>query len=216
MSFTDQQRNGLDTLLNEADLLGFEVDPDRKIGSATFNILTLPEVGPAPTDSRYQLLLHPVTRVVASLRQTQHESEREVVKSFALEELLRVVESFGGQPIYGWEFFDVHDKTLAEIAGRVSLDWPPGNESASHSLSVFQSSDDRILDFCIWFDSLLIRNADGEGVPIDVAIEGAERWWERMYAGDPRTDGRGIVPGSEIKHQSLASELFDYLRDRFR
>lgn len=216
MKLDDQQRQGLNTLLNEADLLGFEVGPESKIGTATFNVLTLPEAGPAPKDSRYQMLFYPVKRVVASLRQTECESECEAVKTFPLDELLSVVQSFGGQPIYGWSFFDVHEKTLAQMAGAVSLDWRSGDESMCHSISVFQEGEGRQLDLCVWFDSLAIRNPNGEKVPLDAAIAGAERWWNAMYAGDARTDGRGIVPASSVKMRSLLGEVFDFLRERFR
>jgi hypothetical protein len=59
MVLDEEQRHGIDVALNEADLLGFEVDPTRRLAAATFRVLTLPENGPAPNDRRVQFLLRP-------------------------------------------------------------------------------------------------------------------------------------------------------------
>src|SRR5262245_32108018 len=65
---TEEQCAGLNVALNEADLLGFEVNAERRMAAATFRVLTLPEIGPAPDDRRVQFLFRPVGRVAASLR----------------------------------------------------------------------------------------------------------------------------------------------------
>ena len=44
--------------LNESDLLGVEIDPDRRLAGATFRVLTLPTEGMPPEDRRVQLLLY--------------------------------------------------------------------------------------------------------------------------------------------------------------
>jgi hypothetical protein len=64
----DELRNDLGVALNESDLLGFEVDPDRRLAGATFRVLTLPREGMPPEDRRVQMLFRPVGRVAASLR----------------------------------------------------------------------------------------------------------------------------------------------------
>jgi hypothetical protein len=62
------------------------------------------------------------------------------------------VQRFGGQPIYGWEFFDQHEKELAKWGDRLSLDWRSGTDGLSRSITVFQESfgpKDAILDLCV-------------------------------------------------------------------
>jgi hypothetical protein len=217
MRLTEETKAGLDTLLYEADLLGFEIDPDRQIGAATFKLLTLPEVGPAPLDSRYQFLFSPVSRVVASMRRDGETRDGNKVKSFELEELLGVVESFGGRPIYGQSFFNVHEKTLDEIARRVSLDWRSGAGGDPDSISLFQESDGWTLDLCVWFESLVIRTPNGEEVSLDAVVADVQRWWKRMHERDPRTGGRGIAPYNRKSfHQSWARELFELVRNLLR
>jgi hypothetical protein len=57
LSLEEKQRLGV--ALNEATLLGVELDPERRLAAATLAVLTLPETGPGPRDSRVQLLFSP-------------------------------------------------------------------------------------------------------------------------------------------------------------
>ena len=191
---TEEQRNGLDIALNEAVLLGFEVDADRRLAAATFEVLTLPEPGPAPDDRRVQFVFHPVGRVAASLRNGRWDDSEASIVPFSINDLLTVVQSFKGLPIYGWEFIDTHNKELEKWGDRLSLDWTSGSDGVSHSITVFQDSEDRILDLCVWFDDLVIRNPARSTIPLDTFIAAGKRWWDALYAGDERTRGRGITP----------------------
>lgn len=191
---TEEQRAGLGVALNEATLLGVELDPSRRIAGATFWVLTLPESGPEPEDCRAQILFHPVGRIAASLRNGRWDDPDAEVVPFGVEELLSTVQSFGGLPIYGWEYIDLHEKRLEQWGDRLSLDWRSGNDGVSHSIALFQDSGDRILDLCIWFDELQIRDPAGNGIPVESFIAGGERWWDAFYAGDERTQGHGMAP----------------------
>jgi hypothetical protein len=198
MAACEELRNELGVALNEADLLGFEVDPARRIATATFRVLTLPAEGPPPADRRVQMLFRPVGRVAASLRNGFWNDEAAEVVPFSLDELLGVVESFRGYPIYGWEFFDIHDRELARWGNRRSLDWRSGRDGLSRSICVFQCSNGgpaRHLDLCVWFDALEVRRPDGSAIALEEFAAGGRRWWNAMFAGDKRTEGHGIFPG---------------------
>ncbi len=169
----------------------------RRFAAATFRVLTLPAEGPPPEDRRVQILFRPVGRVVASLRNGRWDDEGAEVVSFAPSELLSVVQSFGGQPIYGWEFFDISEKELARWSNRLSLDWSSGLDGLSRNMALFQScgaGPARHLDLCVWFDELEVRRPDGEVVPLAEFAGGGRRWWDGMYAVDGRTRGHGIFP----------------------
>jgi len=194
MSLTEEQRNGLDVALNESDFLGVEVDPERRIAAATFRVLTLPEVGSPPEDRRFQFLFNRVGRVAASLRDGSWDDPSAPVVPFFLEDLLSIVQSFGGLSIYGWEFIDVHEKELAKWGDRLSLDWNPGSPNCPHSITVFQEDGKRNLDICIWFEGLEIRNSNGSAVSIDDFVAAGKRWWDGFYKGDDRTNSYGMVP----------------------
>lgn len=191
---TEDQSNGLNVALNESDLLGIEVDTERRIAAATFRVLSLPEVGPPPEDRRFQFLFDRVGRVAASLRDGRWDDLSAPAIPFALEDLLSVVQSFGGLSIYGWEFIDVHEKKLARWGDRLSLDWASGGLISPHSITVFQEDEKRNLDICIWYESLEIRNSKGTVVSIDDFVAAGKRWWKGFYEGDDRTNSFGMVP----------------------
>jgi len=194
MSLTEEQRAGLNVALNEAELLGFEVDAERRIAAATFRVLRLPEIGPAPDDRRVQFLFRSIGRVAASLRDGRWDDPAAPIVPFALGDLLSVVQSFGGLPVYGWEFIDVHAKELGKWGDRLSLNWISGDDGRSHSITVFQESGNRILDLCVWFDEFEIRDSERHALPIDTFIAAGKRWWDAFYAGDERTKGYGMAP----------------------
>jgi hypothetical protein len=187
-------RIGLGIALNEADLLGFEVDAQNRVAAATFRVFTLPKKGPAPADSRVQLQFQPVGRVAASLRNGSHDDFNAEVVPFAVEDLLAKVQSFDGLPVYGWEFFDIHEKSIKKLGDRLSLDWRSGDDGNSHSISVFQSPGNRILDIWVWFDEMQVRDPEGNVIPIDSFIADGKRWWDAFYKGDERTRGHGMAP----------------------
>jgi hypothetical protein len=194
MELDEDQRSSLGVALNEADLLGFEVDPKTRVAAATFRILTLPEEGRPPEDPRVQFLFRPVGRVAASLRNGAWDDPEAEIVPFEIQELLEVVQSFGGQPIYGWEFFDVHEEALRQWGSRLSLNWRSGEEGVSHSICLFQDPGDRILDLCVWFDDFEIKSPTGDSISVAQFVAGGRRWWDGLHSGDPRTDGRGIAP----------------------
>jgi hypothetical protein len=192
MEISKEQTAGLGVALNEATLLGAEIDIDRRLAGITLSVLTLPLEGPPPLDSRIQMLLSPVGRVAASLRNGLWNDPNAKVVRFEIDQLLEVVEGFK-EPIYGWKFFDVEDD-FEEWKDRLSFDRCLGEGGRCHSLSLFQEGADRHLDLCIWFDDMEIRDASGRVLQLNEFIAGGERWWNAMSEGDARTEGAGIYP----------------------
>jgi hypothetical protein len=189
----------LGVALNEASLAGLEYSAKDNVAAATFVCLTLPADGPEPADSRRQFIFHRVGRIAASLRLGRWDDVDAAVEPFQVSDLLPVVQSFGCQPIYGWEFFNVHKKELSQWGKSLSLDLRPDNGSMKNSISLFQEAAkcDKHLDLCLWFESFAIRDANGNDIALDDFIAGGVRWWEAMHAGDKRTEGHGIVSAGE-------------------
>jgi hypothetical protein len=178
--------DGLGVAFNEATWLEAEIDEARRIAAITLDCLTLPPEGPAPEDSRVQVLLRPVGRVCAV-----HLSPTGSVLPLVLSQLLPTVQSFGGMPIYGWQFVDVAFTQPAQC----SLDLSLGSDGLTHNLYLFQEAGiPGDLDLWIWFDELSLHRADGTSVRLDDFIGGGRRWWDGLYAGDPRTAGKGVAP----------------------
>ncbi len=188
---SDESKAGLNVAFNEATLLGAEVDLNDRVAALTLNVLTLPEEGPPPDDCRIQVLMSPIGRVAASLYALSRDGQPRETEVFELSDLLQVVQTFR-QPIYGWRFFDMPED-FETWKDRVSFDHVLGEDGRSHSLTVLQDTGNRALHLRIWFDTLICKRANGDDVPLNAVIAGGRRWWDALYAGDPRTDGAGIV-----------------------
>ena len=139
-------------------------------------------------------MLSSVGRLVASLRLGTWNDPDADVASFAVDDLTAVVERFGGQPIYGWEFFDPAESDLESWSDRLSLDWGDRRSGMTNRLFLFQEGVNEHLDLCLWFDDLEIFDAAGQPLPVTVFCDGGQRWWTAMRQGDPRVAGEGIVP----------------------
>ena len=189
---TDKEKHGIGLAINEAKLLGVEVDTEKRVAGITLEVLTLSEKGPSPTDSRVLIVLHNVGRVVASKRMGHWDDDKAEVAKFEIRELLSVVKELGGLPIYGWDFIDVHEKDLKEWSDRLSFDWRKGPGGLKHTLSLFQEGWEEHLDIILWFDELFILSPKGYNISIEYFIAGGERWWDALQKGDERTDGKGI------------------------
>lgn len=192
MNFLKEQIYGLGVALNEATLLGVEAASERKLVGATFSVLTLPERGASPPDTRVQFIFNSVSRIAASLRLGQWNDRTAKVEKFEVEELLQVAESFRC-PIYGWEFFNL-DIAKFYWLDRLSLDWRQGDNSSANSFSFSQDGVNRHLNVCIWFESFIIKTPQGNEIALEEFIAGGKRWWDRLYNGDPQTEGKGIFP----------------------
>lgn len=109
MDLSDDQRHDLNVALNEATLIGVELDTQRRAAALTFAVLTLP-----PDD----------------------------------------VSQRRGEPAH----------------------WA------------------KELDLRIWFDELRVFTPEHEEIALDDFAAGGVRWWDGLYANDPRTAGHGIAP----------------------
>jgi hypothetical protein len=192
---SQEDKEGLGVAFEEAALLGAEIDSSTRRAGITLSVLTLPEVGDEPEDRRLQILLLNVGRAAASLRLGRWDDSSAPLVAFPPEKLLEHVQEFGGCALYGWEFFDIHERELSNWYGKFSFDVSYSTTDGNrHSLCLFQDGGDRFLDFCIWFDELLITNAAGQELPIEDVIAGGKRWWKALHEGDPRTASHGIFP----------------------
>jgi hypothetical protein len=190
--------------LEESRWLALDLHEMGKRVLLTFEVLALPEEGPPPTDALVVFVLDPVRRIAASLSFLD-ESKQRIARPLALKALPAVVKSFGGCPIYGWDFIDRSDDAFEEWSPHLSLDKTVSSEEGAHWIDLFQEgaepqaiaidpdNTDRILDVRIWFDSLRIRTLAGQDLDPEKFAAAGRRWWDAMQRGDPRT--RGPVHG---------------------
>jgi len=197
MRIPDETAQAIGVALNEASLLGMEWAAEQSVLWSTFSVLTLPETGPEPEDRRVVLSFENVGRVAMSCREGRWDDyEAEVIK-FKVDEILETIQSFGGQPIYGWEFINAEEKELKKWEDKLSLEILNSSGSTANRISLFQegATEKKHLDIWIWFESLRVLNPQKEEISIEDFSEGGKRWWDALHTGDPRTGNHGIIPG---------------------
>lgn len=200
MRIDDDTAAALGVALNEAALLGVEYSAEQNRVGVTLSVLTLPDDrSPEPTDPRRQLILTNVGRVVAALRKSRWDDLSALSVPFGIDDLLNVVQSFGGLPLYGWEFVNGDDHALAHWTGQPSLVLEPMDGSTTNRISLFRDSSDRHLNLWIWFEDLLVRDPAGAPIALSDFTADGKRWWDALHAGDPRTQGHGIIPGGQTR-----------------
>jgi hypothetical protein len=139
MHIDEHLAQGLGTALNESTLLGVEYDSARGLVGITVSVLTLPDnEAPEPADPRRQLILTIVGRLAAALRDSRWDDITVPPVPLEVSELLSTVQSFGGRPIYGWQFINYADPAWDIWKGRLSLDLQSGEGSQANRLMLFQ------------------------------------------------------------------------------
>lgn len=199
MALTLDQKQGLGVALNEATFLDASLDASTDVTQVTLRVLSWDESGDEPAYPTVKLMLIGTTRLRAALRNSiWHDRDADVV-AFNVEDLSEVIGSFGSTDLHGWDYIDREDGEWACWQRRLSLDHETSDADAPHYIHLFKEDwgpgPDRTLDLRIWFHDLSIESQSGEPILIDDFVRRGKRWWDAMYAGDPRTSSTGIVRG---------------------
>ncbi len=157
------------------------------------DVLSLPERGSMPPDRRRLLSLTGVSRVVASHRDGRWDAPSALTLPLQPSGVTRVIAEFGQLPVYGWDFINGGDRRFSRWKHRLSFD-VHCEGGGGHTLDLFQENGRRILDFRVWFDSLRMLDRRGTPIALTEFIRDGVRWWDALYANDPRTQGLGILP----------------------
>jgi len=195
VEISEDLRAGINRALNEADLMAVRVADDGSEATVVLRVLTLPRDGPEPGDRVRYLRCRPIGRVAASLRHGRWDDKSARVEHISPDQFSAVVASSVSQ-LYGWHFLDPPEDSWKHWRKRLSLDLS-FRERSDHVFEFFKdnlSDPVRHLDFRIWFDELEVFDQRSESISLQSFADGGTRWWDALYAGDPRTQGHGIRP----------------------
>jgi hypothetical protein len=193
----EDERDGLNVALNEATWAAISVDTTVRQARLLLDVLSFPAGGGTTGDSRVVVAVNQVGRVAASLRMGWWNDDAAEVIPLEVAGLDATVRSFGGCPIYGWQFIDPPEDSWSSWRGRLSLDARLGPGESPHVVDLFQeggSAQPRHLDLRIWFTQIRITTLDDRDIPLPEFIASGVRWWDALYAGDARARGKGICP----------------------
>jgi hypothetical protein len=120
-SISEDERDGLNVALNEAAWAGISVDAPPRRAGVLLEVLSLPADGAVAAGSQVVLTVNQVSRIAASLRMGWWNDTTAQVIPLVLEDLDATVRSFGGCPIYGWEFIDPPAESWSNWRDRLSV-----------------------------------------------------------------------------------------------
>jgi hypothetical protein len=195
MGFSEQELEGINLAIDEALLLDLALDLVLKSARITFEVFCISDKGEVPSDRRIVIHLKAISRISASLRHYDKNEKFIRTEKFDINNLEKIVKSFGGGGVYGTNFIRSGNDSLPAWAENVSLELSLGDDEGDYMIDLFQWNDSRKLDFRIWFNSLIIKKASNEEkISVDDFIAGGKRWWEAFNRNDPRTRGFGMFP----------------------
>jgi hypothetical protein len=196
-AISDDERDGLNVALNEATWGGISVNADARQACLLLDVLSLPADGGIAADNPVVVTVNRVSRIAASLRMGWWNDATAPVVPLELADLDATVRSFGGCPVYGWEFIDPPEESWSNWRDRLSVDACLDEQESPHVIYLFQeggSARPRHLDLRIWFEQIRITRRDERDIPLHEFIASGVRWWGGLHSGDARTSGKGIFP----------------------
>lgn len=208
MRIDEELKYRIGIALNEANLLGVEFDKEKNLVACSFELVTMDKDGNVPEDKRILLIFKPVGRFVASLRNGHWDDKNAVVEKFEPEDILEIIHSFKGLPIYGWDFINCGDKDFDTWKDRLSFDYSTeGNIGLTNTIDLFQEDDNRHIDLRIFFDDFEILTPKYESIDLEEFLENGKRGWDAVYSNNDKIDNYGIIPATAENKQKLKTSI---------
>ena len=203
--FSTDQIKGLNIALNEAEILGIELDKANCRIGMTLLPPSLDKDGNVPNERRVVLLFQPVGRFVASYRMGRWDDKDAPVVKFEPEQILEKIGEFQQHYISGWNFINSDKFKFDSWKDRASFDYSSGvEEGMAHTIDLFQDQSDKIIDIRIWFGDFKLYTPSYEPIAFQDFIDGGKRAWDSIYAGGEKAKQFGIqtgpVPYTNLDH----------------
>jgi hypothetical protein len=189
-------RTAVGVALNEADVLGIQLEPSGAWCDLLVHVLALPETGPLDPDARRVLRLVSPAQVRVLLQQDrfQRAGYGPVIPLTGLDQVEAFFASLAWSgSMYGWEFLDAPSLTR-DWPAQPSLSIEIRPQAGSHSLYWFnecgRAEGDARAAYCIegtvTFEDLEVRRADAALQPLDEFISDGDRYWQGLHNRDQR------------------------------
>ena len=197
MEWNDATREGLETALNESDVVGVRLHPAGAYVDVLLHVIALPKSGPLIKDGRRIMRFLGPAELRFLLRRDPVGEQSATQPAIPLADEAAVEEFFDalawGGSIYGWRFFDEPGLT-GDWPAEPSLHLPVRTECGAHLFYWFNEcgveKDGESEAFCIegtvTFDDLVVLDAEEREIPIETFIADGVRHWGAVYAQDER------------------------------
>ncbi|MBO9683460.1 MAG: hypothetical protein J7502_12460 [Flavisolibacter sp.] len=191
-------KEGLNYALNEASILGLDLDLSRRAVFVTFSPIAILTDGTLPADNRFLFAFRKVGRIAASLTPERDGKALEFEPSQLSDEL----DEFKNEQIYGWEFIDNGEKLFEDWQDNKSFDLILSNDfDKQHTIDLFQEDkcSNKSIDLRIWFQNIDIYDSGLQKVSIQTFNENGKRGWDKLYESGWTTNDSDL--GEKLKLQ---------------
>jgi hypothetical protein len=200
MKLSPEEITGLNTALNEAEIIGVKYDPITEVIKVTFLPVTVDKDGKVPEDRRVLLIFKPVGRIAAIYRMGKINDTTAAIIPFEAEKIGERFAEFPHLSIYGWDFIGTNSELPTFWGDQLSCDCKnPKSHGLSYSIDLFLDGLDRNLRTRIWFDDIEIYNPKREPVALQDFIDNGKRGWDAINNKDEVAKQFGIFPIDTIK-----------------
>lgn len=195
---------GINTALNESDVLGLKLSKDESALSILLHVISLPPEGPIDPDPRRILVLNRPSRIRVLLRNvTVGTGPERYGPPIPLADYAAIENFFDSltwlDSMYGWRFVDVDNSVMEDWPDEVSFEQAIQEGSSDHSLYWFaecgrQDENVRetfVIEGEVTFSDLAVLRASHEPVPLETFISDGKRHWEALHTGDERMSIEG-------------------------
>lgn len=181
MSDILQYLDGLNHALNEATVLGLDLDLEKRYVYVTISPIALLVDGSVPKDNRLLLAFENVGRIAASLTPGQTSK----AMAFEPSKLAEKFDEFKYEKIYGWEFINNGENLFKRWQEDKSFDLILlSNHDQQNTMDLFQEDkySSKSIDVRIWFEHFHIYDNELCPVEFETFISNGKRGWEKLYA----------------------------------
>lgn len=197
MRWDDATREGLETALNESDVVGVRLCPDSQYVDVLLHVHSLPPAGPLMKDGRRILRLTSPSELRFLLRRDPLGEQPATQPAIPMADLSAVEDFFEslawGGSIYGWRFFDEPELT-SDWPAEPSLAVTVSDSVTPHTFYWFNECgverDGYTAGYCIEgtiaFEDLQVLDASEREIPTETFIADGVRQWDALYAHDER------------------------------
>lgn len=205
MNWTEQTRTGLETALNEAEVVGLRVAPTDAACELLLHVHAQPTPAGTDPDPRRVLRLLRTSRIRVVLRADRLDGYGPAVPLAGPADVEAFFASLDGwEAMYGWEFLD--RPAPDDWPARPSLTVAPRPGPSPHSLYWFtdcRRGDGRYcIEGTIDFADLEVLRGDGTPEPVEDFITEARRWWEALSQHGAQSPAAAGTPSWRRRRQT--------------
>lgn len=175
MKISEKLKNGLDIVLNEAAILGLDLNEDENYLSCKLELL---QENGSEIPNYVTLKLENLKRYISAYK-TDIQNSKKIIQ-FHPNQIAEYLQNFIHKDIYGWEFFNVENSNFN--FDKLSFEYiTDTNYTNFNSLELFQEGFNDDLEIKIWFERVRFFDEKNNELNIEQLIAQQNKIWETIF-----------------------------------